>query len=73
VIAEYPTSNWVQNLRADDRVQCRVADKVFNATARPLETESDQELRAAIRSLSREKFGWGDGLVVELMPDTANV
>ncbi len=67
VIAEYPTSNWLQNLRADPEVQVRVAGHSFKARARLLSPETDPELHLAVQELSRKKYGWGEGLVVELI------
>jgi deazaflavin-dependent oxidoreductase (nitroreductase family) len=69
VIAEYPTSHWVQNLQADPRVQVRLAGKNFAARAVSLSPET--ELHRAIQEQSRTKYGWGDGLVVELNPESA--
>ena len=66
VIAEYPTSNWVQNLVACPEVQVRIAGNSFRARAQII-PESD--LSRVIQKLSRDKYGWGDGLVVELMPE----
>lgn len=63
VIAEYPTSNWVQNLVACPEVQVRIAGNSFRACAQII-PESD--LSRTIQNLSRDKYGWGDGLVVEL-------
>ena len=63
VIAEYPTSNWVQNLVACPQVQVRIAGNSCRACAQII-PESD--LSRAIQNLSRDKYGWGDGLVVEL-------
>jgi deazaflavin-dependent oxidoreductase (nitroreductase family) len=68
VIAEHPTSQWLQNLRSDANVQVRVAERRFSARARILSSEADAELMQTIQNLSREKYGWGDGLVVELVP-----
>ena len=68
VIAEYPTSHWVQNVRADSAVQVRVGERSFGARARVL-GEADADLRGEIEELSRHKYGWGDGTVVELNPD----
>jgi len=68
VIAEYATSNWVKNLQANPTVQCRVADQNFSAQARVLEAASDDELVKTVRELSASKYGWGDGLVVQLSP-----
>jgi hypothetical protein len=35
-------------------------------TARTVSPESEPELHRKVQNLSREKYGWGDGLVVEL-------
>jgi hypothetical protein len=69
VIAEYPTSNWVQNLQFETAVQVRVTEQSFAAHARVLQSEADAALRTTIQKLSSEKYGWGDGLVVQLKPD----
>lgn len=68
VIAEYPTSHWVQNLRAEPAVQVRVGERSFACRGRILD-QADTVLRDEIQDLSRQKYGWGDGLVVELVPD----
>lgn len=68
VIAEYGTSNWVKNLQSDPAVQVRVNERSFSAQARVLRAESDAELVRTVQDLSREKYGWGDGLVVQLTP-----
>ena len=70
VIAETgERAQWVQNLRADPRVWLRVGAATSAARGRVIERESEPELNARIQGLSREKYGWGDGLVVELEPD----
>lgn len=66
VIAEYSTSHWVRNLLADPRVQVRVAGKRFHACARILSPQVEFVLVSAIQDLSRVKYGWGEGTVVEL-------
>src|SRR5262249_34483090 len=70
VIAEYPTSNWVQNIRANPLISIRVAGGNFTGHGRLLDAQSDPDLYARIQSLSRKKYGWGEGQVVELTPDT---
>lgn len=69
MIAEYTTSNWLQNLKADPAVRVRVAGFRFSASARVLTPGADPKLNADIQALSTKKYGWGDGLVVELVPD----
>jgi deazaflavin-dependent oxidoreductase (nitroreductase family) len=66
ILAEYETSNWVRNVRACADVQVRVAGLNFAGTARAVSPESEPELHRKVQKLSREKYGWGDGLVVEL-------
>jgi deazaflavin-dependent oxidoreductase (nitroreductase family) len=66
LIAEYGTSNWVQNLIAFPEVQVRVAENSFKARARVIPSKTD--LSRAVQQLSRDKYGWGDGLIVELAP-----
>ena len=67
IIAEYATSNWVQNLIVYPEVQVRVAENSFKARARVIPSETD--LSRAVQQLSRDKYGWGDGLIVELTPE----
>ena len=69
VIAEYPTSNWVQNLRADAQVQVRVAERSFAARARFIASNAEPDLHRAVADLSSQKYGWSDGTIVELVPE----
>ena len=69
VIAEYPTSNWVQNLRANPAVEVRVSEEKCSAQARVLQKETDAGLIKMIQQLSEKKYGWGDGQVVQLKPN----
>jgi deazaflavin-dependent oxidoreductase (nitroreductase family) len=69
IIAEYDTSQWLQNLRANPAVQVRVAGQSFAAHARVLTVEHDAEILGAIRAFSSKKYGWGEGTVVELRPE----
>ena len=69
VIAEYESSHWIENLIAHPAVQVRVGGHSFAAQARVLLAQADADLRDEIQELSRAKYGWGDGTVVELVPD----
>ncbi|HLX76693.1 MAG TPA: nitroreductase family deazaflavin-dependent oxidoreductase [Terriglobales bacterium] len=70
VIAEFATSQWVRNVRANPQVEVRVQEKRFAARARIVDAAAEAELHAAVQQLSREKYGWGDGVVVELKPES---
>lgn len=59
LISEYPTSNWVQNLRANPQAQVRVGGQSFTAHARFVTAEAEPELHRAVARLSSEKYGWG--------------
>jgi deazaflavin-dependent oxidoreductase (nitroreductase family) len=65
VIAEEgERAHWVRNLLADPRVEWRVGERRFTGRARVV----DGAVGAAVQALSAAKYGWGDGLVVELTP-----
>ena len=70
VIAEYDTSHWVQNLRANPAVKVRLGEKSFDARARVLDPEKDAKVLAEIRKFSSRKYGWGEGTIVELRPSS---
>ena len=70
MIAEYVTSNWVQNLRTNPAVEVRVSEEKVSAQARVLQSEIDAELIKTIQQLSEKKYGWGDGQVVQLKPNS---
>ena len=64
-------AHWVRNVRVEPRVQWRVADVRFAGRARVLDTPADRERARAAQGRSRTKYGWGNGLVVELIPEAA--
>jgi deazaflavin-dependent oxidoreductase (nitroreductase family) len=70
ILAEhFYKANWVRNIQNNSRVQVRVGDKTYSATARVLDEDRDAEVWQAAQHLCREKYGWGEGLPVELTPD----
>ena len=62
-------THWVRNLLADPRVSVRVGDATFAARARVVHAAAEPELQERVQELSEAKYGWGDGLVVELTAD----
>jgi deazaflavin-dependent oxidoreductase (nitroreductase family) len=61
-------AQWVQNLLADPAVRARVGTRSFRARARVVDRGAERDLVGAVRRRSEAKYGWGDGLVVELSP-----
>jgi deazaflavin-dependent oxidoreductase (nitroreductase family) len=70
ILAEhFHKAQWVKNILRNPRVRVRVAGRSFEATARVLDEKKDSALWKLVQSLEREKYGWGDGLPVEITPD----
>jgi len=70
ILAEkFHEAHWVRNIERNPRVQVRVGDRAFTATARALDSKRDAPLWKRAQDLEREKYGWGDGLPVEITPD----
>jgi deazaflavin-dependent oxidoreductase (nitroreductase family) len=68
VIAEHgERAQWVRNLLADPRVSVRVGGRTMAGRARVIDGSAEHGLAAEISELSQAKYGWGDGLVVEIV------
>src|SRR5262245_26388388 len=71
VIAEHrERAHWVQNIQAQPQVHVRLGDRRFEATARVVDDAREPALASAVKALSDAKYGWSDGLVVEITPKT---
>jgi len=64
-------AQWVQNLLADPAVRVRVGGPSMRGRARVVDRRAEPGLREEIRRASEAKYGWGDGLVVEIAPSRA--
>lgn len=62
-------SHWVQNIRHNLDVVFRIDEHSYTGTARVVEATDEPDLSQHISNLSIEKYGWGDGLIVELAPN----
>jgi deazaflavin-dependent oxidoreductase (nitroreductase family) len=60
-------AHWVQNLLADPCVRVRVGGRRFPGRARVVDRGSERGLVATVCRLSEAKYGWGAGLVVEIV------
>ena len=70
ILAEHSyDAQWVKNIERNPRVRVRLGDQQFEATARVLDSERDRATWLTAQQLAREKYGWGDGLPVEIVPD----
>ena len=70
ILAEHlHETQWVKNIKRNPRVQIRLGKSSFEATARVLDYNRDRKAWLTAQALAREKYGWGDGLPVELTPN----
>ncbi len=70
ILAEhYHRAQWVRNIIHNPRVRVRLGDETFDSMARVLDRDRDAELWQLVQQLEVEKYGWGDGLPVELTPE----
>jgi deazaflavin-dependent oxidoreductase (nitroreductase family) len=70
ILAEhFHDAKWVKNIQHNPRVRVRLGDEHFDATARVLDRDLDQTSWLTAQQLAREKYGWGDGLPVEIVRD----
>src|SRR5215470_17457410 len=61
-------ANWVRNIQAQPEARFRVGNRQFDGTARIVDDDREPDLTAAVNALSHAKYGWGEGLVVEITP-----
>ena len=59
---------WVKNIRRNPEVRVRIGERQIGATARVLDRETDRELWDEVAAIADRKYGWGDGLPVEIPP-----
>jgi deazaflavin-dependent oxidoreductase (nitroreductase family) len=68
LVAESESNNWVRNIQSQPQVKFRIDDGELNAAARLVYNDREPELVATVKALFDDKYGWSDGLVVELTP-----
>lgn len=68
LVAERESANWVRNIQTQPRVKVRLGDAEFDAVARVVDDGRDPRLAAIVKALFDAKYGWSDGLIVELAP-----
>jgi deazaflavin-dependent oxidoreductase (nitroreductase family) len=68
LVAERESANWVRNIQSLPQVKVRVGDAEFNAIARVAHDDREPQLAATVKALFDTKYGWSDGVIVELTP-----
>lgn len=61
-------AQWVRNLLAQPAVRIRVGEVDVPGRGRVVDPTAEPRLARAVCALFDEKYGWSDGLIVELTP-----
>ena len=59
-------AHWVQNIIYNSRVMFTVNFRSFGGNARIVDKNADSKLVEEVSNLMNTKYGWSDGLIVEL-------
>jgi deazaflavin-dependent oxidoreductase (nitroreductase family) len=62
----FHNAQWVQNIQGNPEAKVRIGEREWAATAGVLDPERDREKWGLAQELFRRKYGWGDGLPVEI-------
>jgi deazaflavin-dependent oxidoreductase (nitroreductase family) len=68
LVAERENASWVRNIQSQPRVNVRLGDAAFDAIARVMHNDGEPQLAATVKALFDAKYGWSDGVLVELTP-----
>jgi deazaflavin-dependent oxidoreductase (nitroreductase family) len=61
-------AGWVKNIRREPKVTVRIGEWRIDATARVLDRHTDRKRRDQVAAIADRKYGWGEGLPVEIRP-----
>jgi len=59
-------SDWVQNIIFNSNVSFKVNNNIYKGYARIVDKSKESTLANAVSDLMFSKYGWNDGLIVEL-------
>jgi deazaflavin-dependent oxidoreductase (nitroreductase family) len=62
------SAHWVKNISHDPKILFRINKLIFNGHAKIIEPLEEAQLAAQVSQLMKAKYGWDQGLIVELEP-----
>lgn len=62
-------AHWVQNIQHNPTISFRVGSEAFKGTGRIVDHKKEPQLAAEVAKLMGAKYGWDQGLIVELAPE----
>lgn len=60
------SAHWVKNITHNPKISFRVAGRSFEGAGRLV--QDSEPVAAEIKKLMKKKYGWDEGLIVELVP-----
>jgi deazaflavin-dependent oxidoreductase (nitroreductase family) len=68
IISEHKdNAHWVRNIMHNSKVSFSVNNTTFEGEARIVNREKESELAAGVSKLMNTKYGWSEGIIVELI------
>lgn len=61
-------AGWVKNIKRNLNVTVQIGEWQIGATARVLDRHTDRKLWDQVAAIGDRKYGWGEGLPVEITP-----
>ena len=68
VSERFERSHWVQNIQHRPDITFRVGEAHYTGTGRVVDSAAEPALAKAVSDLMDTKYGWSNGLIVELAP-----
>ncbi len=62
-------AHWVQNITNNPKVSFSVNNRTFEGNGKIVDNDANPKLVSDVCLLMRDKYGWNDGLIVELSPE----
>jgi deazaflavin-dependent oxidoreductase (nitroreductase family) len=68
IISEHKgNAHWVRNIIHNSKVSFSVNNTTFEGEARIVNREKESELAAEVSNLMNTKYGWSEGIIIELI------
>jgi hypothetical protein len=62
-------AHWVQNIINNPKVSFSANNRTFEGNGKIIDGDSNPKLSSDVCRLMRDKYGWDDGLIMELSPE----
>lgn len=62
-------AHWVQNIINNPKVSFSVNNRTFEGNGKIIDNDANPKLVSDVCHLMFDKYGWNDGLIVELNPE----